>query len=168
MVRLGPTQSMLDQYPILHKEHLKSSTALLNPNEPGSSRVRLSWIWQSNMPGNSASPASLRECELLVPMLFNTLRFSVNRVHWIRARAQKDRWREEYTLVGYEMQWTVRHHLHSAKMWENRRDSARRVTDLGAAAYACRKIAMWMDMAQAAHRKFTLVNVLHPSLAQLS
>ena len=62
MVRLGVDQSILDRYQVLLQEHVKSSSALLNPNEAGSSRLRLSWIWQSRMPGNSASIASLREC----------------------------------------------------------------------------------------------------------
>ena len=63
MVRLGASDSVLERYQILLKEHVKSSSALLNPNEPGSSRVRLSWIWQSNISGASSSSSSVRECE---------------------------------------------------------------------------------------------------------
>lgn len=63
MVTLGASDTDLARYQILLKDHVKSSSALLNPNEPGASRLRLSWIWQSNMPGNNANPSSLRECE---------------------------------------------------------------------------------------------------------
>ena len=89
-------------------------------------------------------------------------------MHWIRARAQKHRWKEEYTLVTYEMQWTVRHHLYSAKLWDSREYLSRQVGDAGATAYACRKLTMWMEMAQSAHQQFMSVNPLHPSLAELS
>ena len=39
------SNEVLDRFKILLKDHIKSSTALLNPNEPGSSNVQLSWIW---------------------------------------------------------------------------------------------------------------------------
>jgi hypothetical protein len=63
MVRLGASDFVLGKYQILLKEDVKSSSALLNPNEPGSSRVRLSWIWESNISGSSSSSSSVRECE---------------------------------------------------------------------------------------------------------
>lgn len=170
MVRLGAGDSVLARYQILLKEHVKSSSALLNPNEPGSSRVRLSWIWQSNLPGGSSSSASLRECEsvparfrmALIPFLS-----TVNRVHWIRARAQRNRWKEEYTLVEYEMQWTVRYYLHCAKGWESRALSSREAGDAGATSYAYRKQNMWIGMAQSADSQFSLVNPGHPRLARV-
>ena len=63
MVRLRASDSVLERYQILLKEHVKSSSALLNPNELGSSRVRLSWIWQSNISEASSSSSSVHECE---------------------------------------------------------------------------------------------------------
>jgi hypothetical protein len=64
MVRLGADHLVLDKYQILLKEHVRSSGALLNPNEPGSTRLKLSWIWCMGEPGDEADPAALRECEL--------------------------------------------------------------------------------------------------------
>ena len=75
-------------------------------------------------------------------MLFIILTSSVNWVHWIRARAQKNRWREEHTLVGYEMQWTIRYYIHCAKMWEDRAGILGDIGDAGATAYACQKMMM--------------------------
>ena len=63
MARLGADNSILDTYQILCKEDLKSSTALLSPNEPGSTRLRLSWIWQTFAEGHHSHPDTLRECE---------------------------------------------------------------------------------------------------------
>lgn len=160
MVTLGADADTLNNYRILLKEHVKSSSALLNPNEPGSSRMQLSWIWQSAVPGSESSPDRLRECE---HQHLNHVRgidraHSVNRVHWIRARAQKHRWQEEYTLCGYEMQWTVRYYQYYAKLWEDRARSTKGVGEAGPAAYCIRKSLMWTDLATAAEARFRVVN----------
>lgn len=63
MSRLGADNSTLEQYPILLKEDVKSSTALLDPNKPGSTRVKLSWIWQTLTEDHESLPDVLRECE---------------------------------------------------------------------------------------------------------
>lgn len=47
LVSLNCGDSILRQYRILTKEDLKSSTAILDPNQPGSTSLKLSWIWHS-------------------------------------------------------------------------------------------------------------------------
>jgi hypothetical protein len=42
----------------------------------------------------------------------------VKRVHWLRARALKNRWHEEQVLVTYEMQWTVRYFINKSETWQ--------------------------------------------------
>jgi len=63
MVALGADDSTLTKYRIIVKEDVKTSTALLNPNEPSSSQLRLSWIWQTGSPSNTSNVEELRECE---------------------------------------------------------------------------------------------------------
>ena len=54
----------LDTYRVLEKEDLKASTAMLDPNTPGASDVRLSWIWHVGEPSpDSSDPAIVRECK---------------------------------------------------------------------------------------------------------
>ncbi|KAG5650423.1 hypothetical protein H0H81_012324, partial [Sphagnurus paluster] len=60
MVRLQANEHILEKYQILLKSDIKSSTALLDPNQSGSSNVTLSWIWQINEL-NTDSPEALRE-----------------------------------------------------------------------------------------------------------
>ena len=169
MVILGADATTLNKYQILLKEHVKSSSALLNPNEPGSSRVQLSWIWQSAVPGAESSPDRLRECEFgLWGHVLDTERTHiVNRVHWIRARSQRDRWREENTLCGYEMQWTVRYYKYHAKLWQDRAISAEGVGEAGQIAYCIRKSLMWSDFASAAETRFRVVNPRYQDLKSL-
>jgi hypothetical protein len=64
MAALDAGDAMLQKYQILLKEHLRSSAALLNPNEPGSTQVQLSWIWKTADGGPHQTPDALRECEL--------------------------------------------------------------------------------------------------------
>jgi hypothetical protein len=62
MIQLGAEPQILSKYPVLQKQDVKASTALLNPNIPGSSTLRLSWIWQTGLSQEEQSPEALREC----------------------------------------------------------------------------------------------------------
>jgi hypothetical protein len=88
----------------------------------------------------------------------------VTRVHWIRARGQKHRWTEEFILTGYEMEWTVRFFLHEASKWRIRGNEATHRNLLGAAAYACKKVAMWQEMSRRAEVQFMSINNNHRAL----
>jgi len=60
MVRLGADNTILERFHVLLKEDVKASTAILKPNLPGSSNLRLSWIWQTGPSGSG--PDTMREC----------------------------------------------------------------------------------------------------------
>lgn len=47
MIILGANSAILNQFRTLTTEDIKASTAIVNPNEPGSTRIKLSWIWQT-------------------------------------------------------------------------------------------------------------------------
>ena len=78
MVRLDATPATLSRYRILLKEDVRSSTALLNPNEPGSTRMKLSWVWQTGPDDSESSPAALYECRANItpPVLVTYHQFS--------------------------------------------------------------------------------------------
>jgi hypothetical protein len=42
----------------------------------------------------------------------------VYRVHWLKAKARRDRWREEQILVASEMEWTELFFRHRASRWK--------------------------------------------------
>src|SRR4051812_43021160 len=88
--------------------------------------------------------------------------YVVNRVHWLRARAQQQRWGEEVVLVRYEMQWTVRSFIHKMEQWDGR---AVGVKEAGAVAYAARQSAVWRALAQNANRSFAAANSSYRSIA---
>lgn len=62
MVRLRADEQTLNTFRILQKEDVKASSAILNPNIPGSSSIRLSWIWQTRIGGLHSSVESMTEC----------------------------------------------------------------------------------------------------------
>jgi hypothetical protein len=63
MVRLSANTPTLKEYQVLLPEHMKSSTAILDPNQPGSTRLHLSWIWQVGPAADSNSVAAVQECK---------------------------------------------------------------------------------------------------------
>jgi hypothetical protein len=86
----------------------------------------------------------------------------VQRVHWIRARAQKNRWEEELLLVKYEMEWTTRSFLHKAGEWQESFEEPN--IDPGPRAYAARQSSQWRRMASDADRLYQLVNSEYKTL----
>ena len=83
---------------------------------------------------------------------------TVRRVHWLRARAQANRWAEEQNLTSHEMGWTTRFFLFKADQWRHYRDYATREGQAGAMAYAEQEIFMWTSMARQAEDAFAYSN----------
>lgn len=80
VIQLGADQQTLNRLQILTVDDVKASTAIVNPNEPGSTRIKLSWIWQaagghrwglasgSNNPGDEAGrddDVNALECRII-------------------------------------------------------------------------------------------------------
>jgi hypothetical protein len=63
IVRLGADDRTLSTYRKLSREDVKASSAIMNPNLPGASSLRLSWIWLSSPSGTDSSPNGMQECE---------------------------------------------------------------------------------------------------------
>lgn len=47
---------------------------------------------------------------------------TVYRVHWLKAKARKNRWNEEFILLASEMDWTVLYYRYQAAGWQRRAD----------------------------------------------
>ena len=150
---------------------MKSSTAILDPNKPGSTSLKLSWIWHSAKwlllndnvfpgavadvgpgPSPDPDPVTLYECEVmnyLSNLIFFFLfsyceKYLVKRVHFLCARALKNRWDEEHILLNYEMQWMVRFFKKKLEKWKVAVYSPN--ISSGAKAYALRREYWWKAM----------------------
>lgn len=73
---MGAEKSILSKFNVLKPTDISASTAVLNPNAPGSTGIKLSWLWQtsaSHLLNNADDdaekyaddPASLLECAFL-------------------------------------------------------------------------------------------------------
>lgn len=189
LLRLGADSRTQSQFRALTPDDVKASTAVINPNEPGSTRLKLSWIWQTagghrlglassgsapmgtgTAPGTMVPPdPHISECKYDIYNLLIIIYISiVRRVHWLRARAQLMRWREEVTLTGYEMQWTVRYLLHMRNVWDRRGVTGTgtgtgQQSSAGVQAYARRKYTMWEQCAITADHTFATLNTAYQS-----
>lgn len=89
VIQLGADPETINRLQSLSTEDVKASTAIVNPNEPGSTRLKLSWIWQTagghrwgltTGPGSSSGPGTgfdinVFECKLsylFLPPLANS------------------------------------------------------------------------------------------------
>ena len=71
LVHLGANNEILSRFRIMERRDIASSGALLNPNEPGSSSHRLSWIWQTGHQADDSNSTGLYECTTSKYFTFN-------------------------------------------------------------------------------------------------
>jgi hypothetical protein len=185
LIILGAPPEITNRFQVLTARDVIASTAIVKPNEPGSTKLMLSWIWQSSgghrwglTAGNDAegTPNNI-ECKSSFhwPKIPRSL-FTVRRVHWLRSRAQLMRWQEEVTLNGYEMQWTVRYFRHMSSKWVIPSEShtpaqgsstgagiSSHCLTEGAIAYWNRKHAVYDDLMKKADIRFQSCNTAYVS-----
>ncbi|KAF9494551.1 hypothetical protein BDN71DRAFT_1590319 [Pleurotus eryngii] len=87
MMTLKADNTILCKFKELSKADIKSNTYVVNPNQPGSTTLNLSWIWHVGRDDESAL-AALQES---------------NCVLYLKLRALASRWREELLLVNWNM-----------------------------------------------------------------
>jgi hypothetical protein len=104
-------------------------------------------------------------CVLFIFIIYYFHCLLVQRVHWLRARAQRMRWQEEVTLTTYEMQWTVKFFTYNAEMWKRFQDTEADFSNVGAGAtaYARRKQATWDQLCLQSDRTFKSLNNAYKS-----
>lgn len=84
LIKLGASPETLIRFQELKTEDVKASTVIVNPNEPGSTILKLSWIWQSagghrwgfasDTDAAAAADINLIECKFV----FSTFEFFCN------------------------------------------------------------------------------------------
>ncbi|KAF9470577.1 hypothetical protein BDN70DRAFT_821165 [Pholiota conissans] len=143
LVQLGADNAALSTFKELTPTDVKASTAVMDPNQHHSKQLELSWIWQMDAEGGANSPAGLLEFQ---------------RIHYLRARANRLRWTEELSYASHEMEWTIRFYLHHANVWQQRSDNQAEEGNAGAVSYALRKSAMWKELVPLAENQFRKAN----------
>ena len=84
---LGGDPAILHRFKILTVDDIKASTAVINPNQPGSTSLRLSWIWQTagghrfglatgSQSAGQGNDVNIMECKFTSRYFFSTANFS--------------------------------------------------------------------------------------------
>ncbi|KAG1761668.1 hypothetical protein EV702DRAFT_1207062 [Suillus placidus] len=146
MMKLEPGQEQLQKYKPLLREQLKISTAVGDPNARGQRNESLAWFWSVEVDLGGPDQSWNEE---------------FYRVHWLRAKALRDRWREELILVKLEMDWTHNFFLWKATQWGDRMQESLDKRLPGHACYSGRQSQMYSLLAQDAQAAFQdIQNVL--------
>ncbi|KAF8547808.1 hypothetical protein OG21DRAFT_1479386 [Imleria badia] len=121
MLKLGADEATLARYQALREEDLKVTSAAMAANARGNRNQGLAWFWSMDV---------LRDMER------DDWMSEFYRVHWLRAKAMRDRWMEEEELLTAEFEWTISFFKHKAAGWNHRSLDSRNTSHWGAAGYA--------------------------------
>ena len=99
-------------------------------------------------------------------------------MHWLKSRAQLNRWDEELNLTKHEMVWTTGYFVHKSVEWQQWAETTaaaasevlstaaeRTALAAGKAAYAHKQVNLWNRLAAYADSQYVL---LYPQYSQLS
>ncbi|KAI6127047.1 hypothetical protein F5141DRAFT_1200686 [Pisolithus sp. B1] len=129
ILRLDPNADMAEKY--------KKSCPMILQFGQGTSK--LAWFW---MMEGEQSQLSLQGGGLMEEFY---------RINWLKARARRDRWKEEVSLVRHEMLWTCLWFEYHKDIWGKR---ALQSTEPGKEAYAKKQMGLWNDFAKKARLMF--------------
>jgi len=77
----------------------------------------------------------------------------VYRVHWLKGRAQKQRWEEELQITKNEMEWVTRFFFFKGREWNRWLESCQSPS-ASHIAYAKRQMDMWDELGRQAYAEF--------------
>ncbi|KAI6008944.1 hypothetical protein EDC04DRAFT_2610794 [Pisolithus marmoratus] len=139
ILRLDPDGNMAEKYQEILPEDLAVSKEVTEENRFGQGTSKLAWFW---VIGGETSQLNVEAGGLMEEFY---------RINWLKARARRDRWKEEVSLVRHEMLWTGLWFEYHKKMWEQR---ALQSTEPGKEAYANKQMGLWSDFASKARLMF--------------
>ncbi|KAH9013590.1 hypothetical protein EDB85DRAFT_1899632 [Lactarius pseudohatsudake] len=111
---------------------LRVSTAILGAAQVGQRNTQLAWIWSF---GNSERQDG-------------TWMDEFNRVHWLRAKAQFERWKEEQHSIHNEAIWIPAYFHSKAERWKAWMDMEAQALRPGHEAYASRQAHAWEELSK--------------------
>ncbi|KAI5997598.1 hypothetical protein EDD15DRAFT_2364364 [Pisolithus albus] len=133
MIALGADTDTLTRFQQLQKSHMAIHTAAFSQNAHDHRSSNLPWFWCMDIPRTTSSKNWLTE---------------FYRIHWLRAKAVKDRWEEEEDLLVSEFHWTMNFFKFRAKKWNKKCVSFKAAGLHGAACYAARQKAVYDRLAE--------------------
>ncbi|KAI0944577.1 hypothetical protein AcW1_002251 [Taiwanofungus camphoratus] len=137
LVLLEAPAGLLAKYQVLHREHLKVSTAVVDPNKRGERGTSLSWFWTMDIQGESDTDSYMQE---------------FYRVNWFRAKSRYDRVVEEEKQLRYEMRFAANYFAHQSEMWVRLMQESTDRDQMGHRAYGAQQASLYLALARDAER----------------
>ncbi|KAF8262068.1 hypothetical protein EI94DRAFT_1603959 [Lactarius quietus] len=116
--------------PLLKLADLRIHTIVLGGAATGQQNQQLSWIW-------SFGTSTRQEGAWMDDF---------NRVHWLRAKAQFERWKEEQDSIHNEAVWVPAYFHAQAELWRNRMMLSVQAGNPGHVAYAAHQAHAWDEL----------------------
>jgi hypothetical protein len=82
----------------------------------------------------------------------------VNRVHWLRAKAQFQRWMEERASIRNEAEWVPSYFRVKAERWRKLMIIAAQKTQCGHEAYASQQINAWEALSRSSTKALSPIS----------
>ncbi|KAN0130001.1 hypothetical protein V8E53_012155 [Lactarius tabidus] len=135
-LQIQQAYSVGPELPQLHLADLRVGTAILDPAEVRQCNTQLSWIWSF---GETVDKDG-------------TWMDEFNRIHWLRAKAQFERWLEEQASIHNEAVWVPAYFHSKAEQWEERMKNAAQYSQKGHAAYASQQMHSWEELSKSSEK----------------
>jgi hypothetical protein len=81
----------------------------------------------------------------------------VNRVHWLQAKAQFERWKEEQYIIHNEAAWVPAYFYTKEKLWNDQRSVAVQKQLDGHVAYALHQAHSWEELSRSSWNALAVI-----------
>ncbi|KAH8999945.1 hypothetical protein EDB86DRAFT_2802164 [Lactarius hatsudake] len=140
VLRFGPEASVnLPDLPKLRAEDLHVATLVLGSEPVGQRNRQKSWIWGF---GHTVKDDG-------------TWMDDFERVHWLRAKAQFERWLEEQHSIHNEAEWVPAYFHAKAEIWKTLMTIATQGSLKGHQAYASYQMHAWEELSRSSRKALT-------------
>ncbi|KIN96680.1 hypothetical protein M404DRAFT_162485 [Pisolithus tinctorius Marx 270] len=139
ILQLEPADCIREKYQEILPQDLGVSKDVTEENRFGQGTSKMAWFWM--MDGEQGQLTS--DSRGLMEEFY--------RINWLKARARRDRWKEELSLVRHEMLWSTLWFESQKNRWEKRAEQS---LEPGTEAYANKQMGLWDDFAKKARLMF--------------
>ncbi|KAI5986726.1 hypothetical protein EDC04DRAFT_2589594 [Pisolithus marmoratus] len=143
MVELGADTDTLTHFQELLKGHLTVDTAAFTQNGHEHWHSNLPWFWSMDIPRDTTSKCWLTE---------------FYQIHWLQAKACKDRWAEEEELLNMEFQWVINFFKYHTRKWNDQYLAYHAVGMCSAACYAAWQQVVYDQLSEQGESKWQAIN----------
>ena len=142
----------------LRSEDLRVHTTILGAEQVGQRNKQLPWIWGFGHTDDQDG-TWMDECRCFCIHLdfTNADSLLVDRVHWLRAKAQFQRWMEEQASIHNEAKWVPTYFHAKAEQWKVIMSPSATKGDHGHEAYASQQMHSWEELCKSAKKALSPV-----------